>query len=141
MAVVAMAIPVPHAYAQSFPETPYTQKPIDKVVKTRLPYWRVGTIDRKLSRACSLGEFNQRTPYRFSGHFAGPKGAALAGGAKGSGLNLWDPKRQADATRDYWFYRDRTSACIVFWAKVKSSVNPNAPTPPDGATQPAAQRN
>lgn len=90
-----------------------------KVERTVLPYWQVGDVDKALSKACSLGTFNQRVPYRFAGHFYGPFGAALLGAAKGSGLNLWDPYKRADAQRDYWFYRDRTSACIVLSAKVK----------------------
>lgn len=114
-------------------QTPFTENGVDKVLGTKLPYWRVGNIDKKLSRLCSLGEFNQRTPYRFSGQFKGFKGSALVGGAKGTGLNLWDPKKKATPTRDYWFYRDRTSACIVMWAKVKPVDTPNAPTPLDTA--------
>lgn len=92
---------------------------IDKVVRTPLPYWQVGTIDQDLSRRCSMGTFNQRVPYEFSGHFAGLNGASLVGAAKGSGLNLFDSAKKADPTYDYWFYRDRTSNCIVFKAKVR----------------------
>jgi hypothetical protein len=95
---------------------------VQKVERTVLPYWQVGDVDKALSRLCSLGQFNQRTPYRFSGHFYGPFGAALVGAAKGSGLNLWDPLKRADAQRDYWFFRDRTSACIVLTARVKIPV-------------------
>lgn len=92
---------------------------VQKVVRTQLPNWRVGDIDKTLSRMCSLGEFNQRVPYRFSAQFSGPNGAALVGGAKGNGLNLFDPQRKADPDHDYWFFRDRTSDCVVYSAKVK----------------------
>lgn len=90
-----------------------------KVVRTQLPNWRVGDINQALSRQCSLGTFNQRVPYRYSAHFSGPRGAALVGGAKGTGLNLFDPQGKADPGRDYWFFRDRTSACVVYSARVK----------------------
>ena len=78
-----------------------------------------GDIDQTLSRLCSVGKFNQRVPYRFVGHFKGPKGSAMLGAAKGSGLNLFDPQHKADKQHDYWFYRDRTADCIVFSAVVK----------------------
>ena len=107
-----------------------------KVERTVLPYWQVGTVDRALSRSCSMGQFNQRVPYRFAGHFYGPYGDAMLGAAKGSGMNLWDPFKRADTGRDYWFYRDRTAACIVLWAPVKDQNAP--PTPqPAAATAPA----
>ncbi len=95
---------------------------IDKVVRTPLPYWQVGTIDQDLSRRCSMGTFNQRVLYLYAGHFRGINGASLVGAAKGSGLNLFDSQKKADPTYDYWFFRDRTSNCIVFKAKVKPTT-------------------
>lgn len=113
---------------------------VDKVVRSKLPYWRVGDIDKSLSRLCSLGQFNQRVPFKYSGIFTGPKGSSLVGGVKGTGLNLYDPRGKADHGHDYWFYRDRTSDCIVFKAKVKPNTDPNAPpTPPNAATTVAAR--
>ena len=108
-----------------------------KVERTVLPYWQVGNVDRALSRSCSMGQFNQRVPFRFAGHFYGPYGYALLGAAKGSGLNLWDPFKRAAADRDYWFYRDRTAACIVFWAPVKDQNAPPVAPQPAAATAPA----
>jgi hypothetical protein len=103
---------------------------VQKVQRTVLPYWQVGDVDKALSRLCSLGQFNQRVVYRFSGHFYGPFGAALVGAARGSGLNLWDPFRKADAQHDYWFYRDRTAACIVMTAPVRdAAAQPAVPQP------------
>ena len=106
-----------------------------KVERTVLPYWQVGDVDKALSNLCSLGQFNQRVPYRLAAHFYGPYGSAMLGAAKGTGMNLWDPFKKAARDRDYWFYRDRTSACIVMSAKVKD-VDPNAPP----AAQQAAVR-
>src|SRR5262249_23212393 len=97
-----------------------------KVERTVLPYWQVGTVDKALSRSCAMGQFNQRVVYRFAGHFYGPYGSALLGAAKGSGLNLFDPFKRADKARDYWFFRDRTAACIVRWAPVKDATAPPA---------------
>jgi hypothetical protein len=96
-----------------------------KVERTVLPYWQVGDVDKALSNLCSLGQFNQRVPFRLAAHFYGPYGSALLGAAKGTGLNLWDPFKKAAKDRDYWFYRDRTSACIVMSAQVKNP-DPNA---------------
>ncbi len=106
-----------------------------KVERTVLPYWQVGDVDKALSNLCSLGQFNQRVPYRLAAHFYGPYGSAMLGAAKGTGMNLWDPFKKAARDRDYWFYRDRTSACLVMSAKVKD-VDPNAPP----AAQQAAVR-
>ena len=107
-----------------------------KVERAVLPYWQVGSVDKALSRACSMGQFNQRVPYRFAGHFYGPYGTAMLGAAKGSGLNLFDPFKRADKQRDYWFYRDRTSACIVMWAPVKDTGAPPVAPQPAAATAP-----
>jgi hypothetical protein len=112
---------------------PSSESGVQKVVRTPLPYWQVGDIDKDLSVRCSMGEFNQRVPYKFSGHFSGATGSALVGGAKGTGLNLFDSRKRADPKFDYWFYRDRTSACIVFKAPVKN-INAVEPTPPAGVT-------
>ncbi|MCX8506792.1 MAG: hypothetical protein ORN98_09295 [Alphaproteobacteria bacterium] len=95
---------------------------VDKLVRTKLPYWQVGWIDQSLSRECSLGRFNQRIPYRYSAHFLGKSGSAMVGGVKGTGLNLFDPRRLASRDKDYWFYRDGTAECIVMWAYAKSAV-------------------
>ena len=108
-----------------------------KVERTVLPYWQVGDVDKALSNLCSLGQFNQRVPYRLAAHFYGPYGSALLGAAKGTGLNLWDPFKKAAKDRDYWFYRDRTSACIVFWAPVKDQNAPPVTPQPAAAIAPA----
>lgn len=108
----------------------YTQ-PLDgvqKAVKTfQFPYWRVGNVDKRLSKLCNLGLFNQRRPYSLAGHFAGPQGSAMLGAAKGTGLNLHDPTKAGNPGFDYWFHRDRTSSCIVFSAKVKDGGGGAAP--------------
>ncbi|MDI9350235.1 MAG: hypothetical protein QM537_09580 [Candidatus Symbiobacter sp.] len=130
-----------------------TANAVDKLVKTKLPYWQVGWIDKQLSQECSLGRFNQRIPYRYVAHFAGNQGSAMVGGVKGNGLNLYDPRGQASPEKDYWFYRDGSAECIVMWAYVKPDQNqimtkngqsfdqdfaskPFAPiTPPGGGTR------
>ncbi len=120
--LVAIAILLFFGGQTAFAQIPSNQIPpkgVNKVVRTLLPSWQVGAIDRPLSRLCSFGRFNQRVPYKYSGHFQGPNGAALVGGAKGDGLNLFDPTGARKPDHDYWFYRDRTSNCIVYSAKVK----------------------
>jgi hypothetical protein len=99
-------------------------KGVIKVERTPLPYWKVGDIDRELSRMCSLGTFNQRIPFKFAGQFVGPSGATMLGGTKGTGLNLFDPQGKRDEAYDYWFFRDRTSACIVFKSLVDKTGTP-----------------
>lgn len=124
--------------AFALPGAARDQNGVQKVVRTPLPYWQVGDIDKGLSRMCSLGTFNQRVIYKYSGQFRGPAGATLMGGAKGTGLNLFDPYGKADPRRDYWFFRDRTSACMVMSAVAKPgnglpavpAATPPAPTQP-----------
>lgn len=105
-------------------QTPFPERPVIKLYRSPLPNWKVGDIDRDLSRLCSLGQFNQRVPFRFVGQFVGPSGAAMLGGAKGTGLNLFDPLNRSDPGFDYWFHRDRTSACIVYRAEVDKTGTP-----------------
>ena len=133
LGAIALVCLIGPAAAQTTPNR--TDHGVQKIERTVLPYWLVGDVDKALSRLCSLGQFNQRTPYRFSGHFYGPYGAAMVGAAKGTGLNLWDPFRHADAQHDYWFYRDRTSACIVMKAVVKdANAPPTVPQPASATT-------
>lgn len=126
-ALLLMAAGTVHA---QIPNNQIPPKGVNKVVRTLLPSWQVGDVDKNLSRLCSFGRFNQRVPYKYSGHFQGPNGAALVGGAKGDGLNLFDPTRARKPDHDYWFYRDRSSNCIVYSAKVKpeqSAIQPQRP--------------
>jgi hypothetical protein len=99
-------------------------KGVTKVLRSPLPYWKVGDIDRDLSKLCSLGQFNQRVPFKFSGQFVGGTGPYMLGGTKGTGLNLFDPQGKRDEAYDYWFLRDRTSACIVFKSLVDKTGTP-----------------
>ena len=127
LAVLLMAAGTAQA---QIPSNQIPPKGVNKVVRTLLPSWQVGDVDKKLSRLCSFGRFNQRVPYKYSGHFQGPNGAALVGGAKGDGLNLFDPTGVRQRDHDYWFYRDRTSNCIVYSAKLKpeqSAIQPQRP--------------
>ena len=125
--LVALAIATP-GVAQHRHETPTSG--VNKLVRTPLPHWQVGDVDRELSRLCSMGQFNQRTMYRYSAHFSGNSGASLVGGAKGNGFNLRDPLTRANPDFDYWFYRDGTANCIVFRAAVDGrGVRPDGPLP------------
>lgn len=124
LAVAGVALAEPAAAAE--------RSGVTKLYRSALPYWQLGNVNKELSRMCSLGQFNQRVPYRFSAHLKGPNGAAMVGGAKGTGLNLFDPYRKADAKHDYWFYQDRTSACIVMSWPVSPGNGLPVPPPEPG---------
>lgn len=100
------------------------------LINSKAPYWEVGPRDPALSRACSVGRFNQRKIglYTIQLH-AKSGGAAVLGVAKGSGLNLVDPDHHASGAEDYIFHNDGTSSCEVF-------VGGRKP-PPQGAAVPA----
>jgi hypothetical protein len=83
------------------------------VVKSKLPYWQVGVRDDALSRACSLNEFGPSRPGDLLAEFTGPDGSALLDIAKGSGLNLRDPRHMAKPTEDYFFRNVGTTSCEV----------------------------
>jgi|GEM_PF-3076816 len=121
--------------ALALPAVAAERSGVSKLYRSALPYWQLGNVNKELSRMCSLGQFNQRVPYRFSAHLKGPNGAAMVGGAKGNGLNLFDPYRKADDKHDYWFYQDRTSACIVMsWPVSPGNGLPVPPPEPGAAT-------
>lgn len=96
------------------------------VLTSKSPYWKVGGKDDALSRACSLGRFNLRRPGAYVARFVGKDGPATLGVAKGSGLNLHDPDRQAKPVEDYFFLDHGTTSCRVFVGGRKSAP-PKAP--------------
>jgi hypothetical protein len=84
------------------------------LLTSKQPYWKVGPRDEALSRACSLNQFNLQRPERYLARFAGPEGHETLGVAKGNGLNLYDPKKRAKPTEDYYFRNHGTTQCEVF---------------------------
>jgi hypothetical protein len=83
------------------------------VLTSKAPYWKVGPRDDKLSRACSLGRFNQRRPGSLVARFVGKEGYGVLGVAKGNGVNLLDPDRKAKPREDYFFIDHGTTNCKV----------------------------
>ena len=83
------------------------------VLTSKAPYWQVGVRDDDLSRACSLDTFAPKHPGDFVARFVGPEGGALLDVAKGTGLNLRDPKRLAKRNEDYFFRNVGTTSCEV----------------------------
>jgi hypothetical protein len=83
------------------------------VLTSTAPYWQVGVRDDDLSRACSLNEFTPAHPGDLLARFTGPDGAAVLDVAKGTGLNLRDPKHRAKPSEDYFFRNVGTTSCEV----------------------------
>jgi hypothetical protein len=83
------------------------------VLTSKAPYWQVGARDEDLSRACSLNTFGPKYPGDFVARFIGPVGGALLDVAKGTGVNLRDPKRLAKRNEDYFFRNVGTTSCEV----------------------------
>ena len=96
----------------------------DVVLSSKKPYWAVGVRDDKMSRACSLNQFNLARPERYLARFAGPEGHETLGVAKGSGLNLYDPKKRSKPTEDYYFRNHGTTQCEVFVGGRKGAKKP-----------------
>lgn len=90
------------------------------VLTSKSPYWQVGVRDDALSRACALNEFTPAHPGDFLARFIGPNGGAVLDIAKGSGLNLNDPKHLAKPTEDYFFRNVGTTSCEVLVGGRKS---------------------
>jgi len=83
------------------------------VLTSKEPYWRVGVRDDDLSRACSLDLFAPKRLGDLVARFIGPVGGALLEVAKGTGVNLRDPKRLAKRNEDYFFRNVGTTSCEV----------------------------
>jgi hypothetical protein len=84
------------------------------ILQSTEPYWKVGALDKELSRLCSINRFGERLPGRYTARFLGPEGTQTLGIAKGSGLNLRDVDRKAKPTEDYFFLNHGTSSCQVY---------------------------
>jgi hypothetical protein len=83
------------------------------VLVSKAPYWQVGVRDDALSRACSLDQFGPAHPGDLVARFTGPEGGALLDVAKGTGVNLRDPKHLAKRKEDYFFRNVGTTNCEV----------------------------
>jgi hypothetical protein len=104
------------------------------VLTSRAPYWDVGPIDPVLSQMCSTGQFNQQSVNQYIARFVGPEGPGVLGIAKGTGLNLVDPKHARKPTEDYFFLGDGSSSCAVYVGGRKPP-----PKPGDKNKTPAAK--
>ena len=91
-------------------ERPRWALPPEVVINKPKDSWRkAGKFDKKLTDACSAGEFREYTPMRFRAQFQDD----VLGVAFGHGLNLYDPKRQADRKQIYFFRFGESSGCLV----------------------------
>ena len=88
-----------------------------KYATSDAPFWRVGTINPKLSRACQRGEFGQVNRYLYNIGFIGPTGRALTGIATDT-WNLYDPRGLAEAFTTYHFFNQGYSNCKVYVAPI-----------------------
>jgi len=84
------------------------------IIQSKHPYWDVGVNDPVLSQMCAIGQFNQKSINMYVARFNGEDGAGVLGIAKGTGVNLNDPKHAAKKNEDYFFLGDGTSSCAVF---------------------------
>lgn len=82
--------------------------------RTTVPYWQVGERSKYLSNLCSVGEFNQDKKNRLVIEFVGNRGRGRLGIAQGK-WNLRDPNRVADPETSYYFLKDGTTKCEVFY--------------------------
>jgi len=82
--------------------------------RTTAPYWEVGERSKFLSNLCSNGEFNQDKRNRLVIEFVGDRGRGRLGIAQGK-WNLRDPNRVSDPETSYYFLKDGTTKCEVFY--------------------------
>lgn len=80
------------------------------------PYWKVGTIDNRLTDACQRLQFNQRHLDRLFIGYTGEKGKGVTGIATKE-WNLRDPLGLAKPGFTYHFFNDGFSDCRVYVAK------------------------
>ena len=87
-----------------------------KYASSKSPFYAVGQLDKKLSRACQKGNFGQIKSHAYGIAFIGPKGRALTGIAT-SQWNLFDPLGLSQPKMTYHFYHQGFSDCRVYVAK------------------------
>jgi hypothetical protein len=80
------------------------------------PYWKVGTIDNRLTDACQRLQFNQRHHDRLFIGYTGERGKGVTGIATKE-WNLRDPLGLAKPGFTYHFFNDGFSDCRVYVAK------------------------
>jgi hypothetical protein len=92
------------------------------------PYWQVGQRDDNLSRACALEQFGPLHVGDLLARFTGQEGPAVLDIAKGTGVNLRDPKHLSKRTEDYFFRNVGTTSCEVLVGG-RSGSKPLKPAP------------
>ena len=85
----------------------------ETVLTSPSPYWQVGQRDEALSRACALEQFGPAHPGDLLARFTGKEGPGVLDVAKGTGLNLRDPRHLAKRKEDYFFRNVGTTSCEV----------------------------
>lgn len=88
----------------------------DRWATSKAPYWKVGTIDNRLTSACQRLQFNQRQYDRLFIGYAGERGKGVTGIATKE-WNLRDPLNLARPGFTYHFFNDGFSDCRVYAAK------------------------
>lgn len=109
-AVLAVLIALPTGQLKAQSKVP------GQYAVSKQPYWRVGTIDKKLSSACQRGEFRQRKYLVFSIGYNGGKGRGITGIATKE-WNLLDKKGLAKTGMTYHFFNQGYSNCKVYSAR------------------------
>lgn len=72
--------------------------------------WRhAGTFEKDLSKACAARQFREQMPMRYRAIFKGE----VLGVAFGHGLNLHDPKKQANRKLIYLFRNGDSTGCTI----------------------------
>jgi len=98
-----------------------TQRTRGQYATSKQPYWKVGTLDKKLSSACQRGEFRQRKDLSYTIGYHGKKGQGVTGIAL-QNWNLIDPKKLSKPNITYHFFNQGYSNCRVYVS--------NSPLPP-----------
>ena len=94
---------------------PFDSSGTSVIMRSTAPYFEVGELSPELSTLCSSGLFNQDKINLLVIEFTGPVGYGVLGVAKGTGWNLRDPQKRAERKADYFFLRDGTTACRVYY--------------------------
>ena len=84
--------------------------------QTRLPYWKVGNLNLKLTKACRRGDFRQRRILNLSIGYVGRIGQGITGIAL-KGWNLIDRNGLAKDGIAYHFHNQGYSNCRVYTSK------------------------
>ncbi len=120
------------------PVVPYPLPPQWVTIRSTQDWRTAGRVEKALSNLCATGQFREQSPLRYRAIFKGE----VLGVAFGHGLNLHDPKKQANRKLIYLFRNGDSTGCTVLSLTNEDLrvINDGQPPAKQGEAKPAAAK-